>query len=114
MLTEGLTIHGEAPVVFVTPKGMAWTGSGLTSWLQRASKRAIKIIGSRVQRHTSAGRLVMSGVDIRTVPELRGDPEINMTMRYAHMSPDHKSGAMERPFSGKSPANFHSTPSGGD
>jgi hypothetical protein len=37
-----------------------------------------------------------------------------MTMRYAHLSPDHKRGAMEameRQFSGKSPANFHNTPS---
>ena len=59
----------------------------------------------------------MSGVDIRTVQELMGHADINMAMRYAHMSPDHKSGAMEameRRFSGKSPTNFHNTPSEGD
>ena len=85
MLTEALTIHGEAPVVFVIPKGVAWTGSGFIAWLQRARKRVIKIIGPHVVRHTFARRLVMSGVDIRTVQELMGHADINMTMWYAHM-----------------------------
>ena len=59
----------------------------------------------------------MSGVDIRTVRELMGHADVNMAMRYTHMSPNHKSCAMEtmeRRFSGKSPANFHNTPSEGD
>jgi len=56
----------------------------------------------------------MSGVDIRTMQELMGHAGINMAMRYAHMSPGHKSGAMERRFSGKSPENFDNTPSEGD
>ena len=70
-------------------------------------------IGPHVLRHTFASRLVMSGVDIRTVQELMGHADINMTMRYAHLSPDHKRGAMEqmeRRFPGRSPANFHDTP----
>ena len=64
-------------------------------------------------RHTFASRLVMSGVDIRTVQELMGHKSISMTLRYAHLSPDHKQQAMEamdRAFSEKSPANFHNTP----
>jgi hypothetical protein len=35
-----------------------------------------------------------------------------MTMRYAHLSADHKRGAieaLERRFSGKSPIHFHNT-----
>ena len=31
----------------------------------------------------------MAGVDIRTVQELMGHSTITMTMRYAHLSPDH-------------------------
>jgi site-specific recombinase XerD len=64
-------------------------------------------------RHTFASRLVMAGVDIRTVQELLGHKTISMTLRYAHLSPDHKRKAMEaleRWFSGKSHANFHDTP----
>lgn len=37
-------------------------------------------------RHTFASRLVMAGVDIRTVQELMGHKDIRMTMRYSHLS----------------------------
>jgi integrase len=32
----------------------------------------------------------MAGVDLPTVKELMGHKRIDMTMRYAHLSPDHK------------------------
>jgi hypothetical protein len=35
---------------------------------------------------TFASRLVMAGVDIRTVQELLGHKDIKMTMRYSHLS----------------------------
>lgn len=41
-------------------------------------------------RHTFASRLVMKGVDIRTVQVLMGHATITMTMRYAHLSPHHE------------------------
>jgi site-specific recombinase XerD len=41
-------------------------------------------------RHTFASRLVMAGVDIRTVAELMGHKSLQMTMRYAHLAPEHK------------------------
>jgi integrase len=47
-------------------------------------------------RHTFASRLVMAGVDLRTVAELMGHKTIQMTMRYAHLAPAHKSAAVER------------------
>jgi len=46
-------------------------------------------------RHTFASHLVMSGVDLKTVQELMGHKTINMTLRYAHLSPDHKRKAVE-------------------
>lgn len=47
-------------------------------------------------RHTFASRLVMAGVDLRTVAQLMGHRTIQMTMRYAHLAPDHEAAAVER------------------
>lgn len=46
-------------------------------------------------RHTFASRLVMMGVDPRTVQELMGHKDIRMTCRYAHLAPGHKPDAAE-------------------
>lgn len=47
-------------------------------------------------RHTFASHLVMKGVDIRTVQKLMGHKNIKMTLRYAHLSPDHERTAINR------------------
>ena len=47
-------------------------------------------------RHTFASRLVMNGVDLRTVGELFGHRTFQMTMRYAHLAADHKHEAVCR------------------
>lgn len=47
-------------------------------------------------RHTFASRLVMAGVDIRTVQELLGHKTIAMTVRYSHLAPEHNLAAVER------------------
>ncbi len=47
-------------------------------------------------RHTYISRLAMAGVDIRTVQELAGHRTVTMTMRYAHLGPEHKKRAVAR------------------
>lgn len=47
-------------------------------------------------RHTFASRLVMAGVDLRTVQELMGHRNISMTVRYAHLAPAHQLAAVEK------------------
>jgi integrase len=47
-------------------------------------------------RHTFASRLIMAGVDIRTVAELMGHSGIQMTMRYAHLGAKHTHAAVDR------------------
>ena len=47
-------------------------------------------------RHTYASRLVMAGVDLRSVQELLGHKTISTTMRYAHLAPGHLAEAVER------------------
>jgi site-specific recombinase XerD len=47
-------------------------------------------------RHTFASRLVMAGVDLRSVQELLGHKTIAMTVRYSHLAPTHLQDAVER------------------
>ena len=50
-------------------------------------------------RHTFASHLVMQGVDLPTVQKLMGHADIQTTMIYAHLAPDHLANAVEKlPF----------------
>jgi integrase len=70
---------------------------GPRKWFEEALEDA-KITNFRWLdlRHTFASRLVMKGVDIRTVQELMGHKTIQVTLRYAHLAPQHQLEAVQR------------------
>ncbi len=66
-------------------------------WFGDAVEKAGVVNASpHILRHTFASRLVMAGVDIRTVQKFLGHSSIKMTERYAHLSPEHGKAAIEK------------------
>ena len=52
----------------------------------------------------------MAGVDLPTIQALMGHKSINMTLRYAHLAPEHLKKAVEVLDTIKSHDNIHDTP----
>lgn len=50
---------------------------------------------THILRHTFASHYMMSGGDLLTLQRILGHGSINMTMRYAHLSPEHLVSATE-------------------
>jgi integrase len=77
---------------------------GPRHWFEPAILKAkIPSFSWHCLRHTLASRLVMAGVDLRAVQELMGHKQICMTVRYAHLSPDHALAAVQRLAQAKTP-----------
>ena len=114
VLQEALDARGTVERVFVTQTGRPWTMDNFQHAFRKAYREAsLEPSSPHTLRHTFASRLVMAGVDLRTVQELLGHKDIKMTMRYTHLSPSHKRHTMatlEVRFPKKSPADFHNNP----
>jgi integrase len=81
--------------VFLNTQGEPLRGA--RDWFEPAIKQAkIADYTWHCNRHTFASRLVMAGVDIRTVAQLMGHATIQMTMRYAHLAPEREQLAVDR------------------
>lgn len=49
---------------------------------------------THILRHTFASHYMMGGGDILSLQRILGHSSITMTMRYAHLSPDHLESAL--------------------
>ena len=81
--------HLKGELVFPGPAGRMLHSNETKHPLWRACRRAgLRSIGWHALRHSFASHLVMRGAPIRGVQELLGHSTIEMTMRYAHLSPN--------------------------
>ncbi len=65
--------------------------------IQIAAKAGIENLTKlHTLRHTFASHLVMQGVDLPTVKKLMGHSDIQTTMIYAHLAPDHLADAVNK------------------
>jgi integrase len=87
---EALEAHPRTSrsLVFCAPGGAPLTANACRRPLWRACASAnLRPIGWHVLRHTFASHLAMRGAPLKAVQELLGHSTIEMTMRYAHLSP---------------------------
>jgi len=90
----GVRKHRDSPFVFCGKDGKP--RKDIRGAFKAALKKAeIEDFRFHDLRHTFASHLVMRGVDIKTVQELLGHKTMEMTLRYSHLSPDHKRRAVE-------------------
>jgi integrase len=97
LLTETLKSikrNDTSPYVFCDKEGKPYYRFE-KSFATALEKAGIKDFRFHDLRHTFASNLVMEGVDLATVRELLGHKSIEMTLRYSHLSPDHKSKAVK-------------------
>ena len=72
--------------------------SSLGAFRRALAKTSIELPkgqASHVLRHTYASHFMMRGGDILTLQKIMGHSKIDMTMRYAHLSPGHLAQAVE-------------------
>jgi integrase len=87
------TTDGE--YIFANKEGKPF-GDVRTSFRNALRRAGIKDFRFHDLRHTFASKLVMRGVDIRTVQTLLGHKDIAMTMRYSHLSDSHLKEAVKK------------------
>jgi len=80
-------------LVFPSPKGGKLT-TVKTAWTKLRKDAGLIDFKWHDLRHDFASKLVMAGVDLNTVRELLGHGSLDMTIRYAHLAPEHKAAAV--------------------
>ncbi len=86
---------GDNPLVFPSRDGGPFDNVR-SSWEEVLKVAEITAFRWHDLRHSFASHLVMKGVDLNTVRELLGHSDYQMTLRYAHLAPEHKAAAVAR------------------
>lgn len=106
-----LKVSGHHTHVFLNDDGEPFAKKAPRHWFDDALKAAkIPEFTWHDQRHTFCSRLAIAGVPLKTIQELAGHKTIQMTARYAHLSPDHLQNAVELITATQQPPRKHRRP----
>jgi integrase len=89
------SIKRTGEFVFVNPKTGKPISDLQTPFKAACRKAGISDLRFHDLRHTAATYMVTGGIDLVTVKEILGHATIQMTMRYAHPTPENKRHAVE-------------------
>jgi integrase len=88
--------HSGDGLVFANPKTGDRFNNVKKAWAGILKIAKIDNFRWHDMRHHFASKLVMAGVDLNTVRELLGHADTKMTLRYAHLAPEHKANAVAK------------------
>jgi integrase len=78
----------ESEFVFSNPKTKEHVKDIKTAFKAACRRAGIKGVRLHDLRHTAASKMIEAGADLVTVSKILGHASIQMTMRYAHPTPE--------------------------
>jgi integrase len=90
--------HLRGELVLYADDGRPASSYQLRTWFQAAQKRAglpVTTGGLHALRHTFCSHLAMRGAPPKAIQELAGHSDLSTTLRYMHLSPAARQGAIE-------------------
>ncbi len=83
--------------VLYSARGEELSNRTIRNWLSRAQRRAKLTAngGIHILRHTFCSHLAAAGVPAKAIQELAGHADLKTTLKYMHLSPGDRDGAMQ-------------------
>jgi integrase len=95
-LLKSWKLESESPTFAFPGKNGHRMDNIKSSWTNLLKLAEINNFRWHDLRHHFASKLAMASVDLNTIRELLGHSDLTMTLRYAHLAPEHKANAVEK------------------